>query len=187
MEVSQLVLALLVAYSAWATVVILYRSERPAAAEQGLPASASARSFAQEPLHPQYHPQQQAFPTGFTETRVSPTRLLFHWDRYEFAMVSDLDLASRQDSFTWMSYFKRGVLHKVNRPPQGLEGQTSAPTPAFSYRVEWKSTFELKAQTAMKNRSMELSELVRFGRLLLAFCDFTGWVMRFSCVGLCVN
>ena len=41
-----------------------------------------------------------------------------------------------------------------------------------------KNFTELQASTARNGRSMELSELLRYRHLLLAFCDYTGLVWK---------
>lgn len=52
-------------------------------------------------------------------------------------------------------------------PAQGATGDT--------FRIVWDSKLQpLYTRTATRNRSMELSELVRYRHLLLAMCDFTG-------------
>lgn len=42
------------------------------------------------------------------------------------------------------------------------------------FTIAWDEELELRSSTATRNRSMELSELVRYKRLLLAFCDYSG-------------
>ena len=76
------------------------------------------------------------------------------------------------------SYLKSGTLQRIRRrvvptmeagdaPAQGATGDT--------FRIVWDSKLQpLYTRTATRNRSMELSELVRYRHLLLAMCDFTG-------------
>ncbi|CAK9029708.1 unnamed protein product [Durusdinium trenchii] len=85
--------------------------------------------------------------------------------RFEFAIVSDLDKASRDlEQFKWHAWFLRGALL--------FDAQTG------QYRLEWLDTKRLESTLSVKNRSMELSELVRFEGRLFAFCDITGVVFE---------
>lgn len=45
-------------------------------------------------------------------------------------------------------------------------------------RLSWEAVTTLRTHTATKNRSMELSELVRFRHLLFGMCDYTGLVFK---------
>ncbi len=47
-----------------------------------------------------------------------------------------------------------------------------------NYSVSWGRDVLLSTRTATKGRSMELSELVQYRHLLLAFCDSTGMVWK---------
>eukprot|EP00050_Salpingoeca_kvevrii_P009469 m.3172 g.3172 ORF g.3172 m.3172 type:complete len:385 (-) comp2271_c0_seq1:310-1464(-) len=108
---------------------------------------------------------------------VDRTNLLFHAERYHFGLVADLDLNSRhRKEFRWSSALKKGFLVRSPNPP-ALKNP-AIPRGAFSFKIEWTETLELTTHTATRNRSMELSELVQFGRWLLAFCDYTGLVFR---------
>lgn len=93
---------------------------------------------------------------------------------YPFAIVTDLDHDSRDpNAFLWRSYLKTGAL--IRQP-----GDTHA-SPRFT--VRWDDVVELQSRTAMKNRSMELSELVRYRHLLLGVCDITGLVFKITMDG----
>ncbi|CAJ1350384.1 unnamed protein product [Effrenium voratum] len=83
--------------------------------------------------------------------------------RFEFALVSDLDKKSRDlNQFKWHAWLRRGLLVE--------EGD--------GYRLEWTDTKKLESSLSVKNRSMELSELVRYQGRLFAFCDITGIVFE---------
>eukprot|EP00053_Salpingoeca_punica_P002225 m.36765 g.36765 ORF g.36765 m.36765 type:complete len:416 (+) comp11460_c0_seq2:78-1325(+) len=117
---------------------------------------------------PRVHPQYPFDASG----------LLYDASEHEFAMVSDLDKLSRTDDFAWRSMLKKGLLRRVQRPPVNTSQPAGLAPPPFSYEVVWGDTLELVTHTATRNRSMELSELVRFGHLLLGFCDYTGLVFK---------
>lgn len=94
---------------------------------------------------------------------------------FEFAMVSDLDLKSRDPQrFLWRSFMKKGTLVPAGPHPR------SGPRADRRYRVEWGRTLTLESETAKRNRSMELSELVFFRDRLLAMCDYTGLIFKVS-------
>jgi hypothetical protein len=96
---------------------------------------------------------------------VHRDRLLYDASEHSFGIVADLDRDSRDPQrFLWRSYLKKGLLVR------------NSATRKFS--VEWSETLELASKTATENRSMELSELVRFGRMLLAPCDITGLIWK---------
>ena len=103
---------------------------------------------------------------------VDTAKLIFQADQYRFAMVTDMDLKSRDpDKFLWKSFFKSGTLVKknnnVNEKNKG------------KYSIVWDDDIQtLTSKTATKNRSMELSALVRYHHWLLAFCDYTGLVFK---------
>jgi len=85
----------------------------------------------------------------------------------EFALVSDLDKASRDaKKFSWHALLHRGVLRWS--PKQGSE----------RYSIEWLEPTKLTSVLAVKNRSMELSDVISFGGKLLAMCDITGLVFE---------
>lgn len=99
---------------------------------------------------------------------VDPRRLLYQARELEFALVSDLDKASRDPKrFSWHSLVQHGVLRF---DPAGAEGGR--------WWVEWRGVDRLESKIAVKNRSLELSEVVRFNGELLAVCDVTGLVYR---------
>mmetsp|Transcript_88922 Transcript_88922/g.226285 ORF Transcript_88922/g.226285 Transcript_88922/m.226285 type:complete len:398 (-) Transcript_88922:63-1256(-) len=91
----------------------------------------------------------------------------------EFAMVSDLDKDSRDPKrLLWHSHLRRGSL--VFEPG-------AASSAGGRWRIEWRpGTQRLESGLAAKNRSLELSELVRFGGRLLTVCDSTGLVFEVS-------
>eukprot|EP00931_Biecheleriopsis_adriatica_P047661 TRINITY_DN27497_c0_g1_i1.p1 TRINITY_DN27497_c0_g1~~TRINITY_DN27497_c0_g1_i1.p1 ORF type:complete len:398 (-),score=87.48 TRINITY_DN27497_c0_g1_i1:96-1139(-) len=92
-------------------------------------------------------------------------KLLSEANELSFALVSDLDKASRDArKFKWHAFYRRGVLRFS--PETGR------------YRIEWLQTDKLENIIAVKNRSMELSELVRFDGKLFAMCDSTGLVFE---------
>lgn len=85
--------------------------------------------------------------------------------KHEFALITDLDKASRHPSKqTWHAWFRRGALRFE--------------TGAGRYHLDWLHTSKLESSLSFKNRSMELSELVRFQEHLLAMCDITGLVFE---------
>lgn len=92
--------------------------------------------------------------------------MLFDRRSHKFAIVADLDQNSRHpDKFSWISYYREGTLDlQVNG----------------SYAVDWTAQHTLESRIAYKNRSMELSELVQFGHVLLGFCDITGLVFKLT-------
>jgi soluble calcium-activated nucleotidase 1 len=83
---------------------------------------------------------------------------------YSFGVVADLDLMSRDpQEFIWRSYLKKGrVIRKSKRDEPDR------------FSIAWDEELELKTHTATRNRSMELSEVVNYGRSLIAFCDYSG-------------
>ena len=92
-------------------------------------------------------------------------------NRFEFALVSDLDKDSRDSQqFVWRSYFKQGTLVRVP-----LLKRTSL---TDQFRIEWGNETILESKTSYCNRSMELSELVQYKHLLLTMCDITGLVFK---------
>eukprot|EP00658_Telonema_sp_P-2_P082898 TRINITY_DN8848_c0_g1_i3.p2 TRINITY_DN8848_c0_g1~~TRINITY_DN8848_c0_g1_i3.p2 ORF type:complete len:261 (-),score=70.99 TRINITY_DN8848_c0_g1_i3:50-832(-) len=99
--------------------------------------------------------------------RSNTGMLSFITDKYEFALVTDLDKRSRDpSSFTWQAYLKKGVLKRTSN------------TIDSNFTVVWGETLTLQTHTSTKNRSMELSELVRFNRNLFAMCDMTGIIFK---------
>lgn len=83
---------------------------------------------------------------------------------YSFGMVADLDLMSRDpQEFIWRSYLKKGWVVRLNSRDE-----------RDRFTLAWDTELELKSSTATRNRSMELSELVVYKRLLIAFCDYSG-------------
>jgi len=99
------------------------------------------------------------------DTRIPPELLPMRTE-YEFALVADLDLLSRDPhEFKWHSFLKKGILKRH---------------PNRNYTISWTDTINLTSQTATNNRSMELSELIKFNSSLLALCDYTGIVYKIS-------
>jgi hypothetical protein len=82
---------------------------------------------------------------------------------HQFAIVADLDINSRDpQSLIWRSLLTKGILTKLD---------------TGNYTIQWQETTILNSSTATNNRSMELSELVKWQDNLLAFCDYTGMVL----------
>eukprot|EP00040_Diaphanoeca_grandis_P003105 m.23771 g.23771 ORF g.23771 m.23771 type:complete len:406 (+) comp14349_c0_seq1:175-1392(+) len=97
--------------------------------------------------------------------KMNLDHLLYDSNEYEFAIVSDLDIHTRHpEKFLWHAVFKRGLL---DRDDDG-------------YKIVWTHEDKLFTKTAMKNRSMELSELVQYKHMLLGFCDITGLVFKIT-------
>lgn len=114
------------------------------------------RQLSQQPLY--YSSQLQQ------TLRTHHERLDYIEAEYEFGVVADLDLNSRDpQEFIWRSYLKKGRAVRLSSRPQ-----------RDRFTVVWDEELELQSSTATRNRSMELSELVLFRRLLLAFCDYSG-------------
>jgi len=92
-------------------------------------------------------------------------KLLYDSHELEFAIVTDLDVHSRDpQKFLWHANLKKGKLeHKDDQ-----------------YAIAWTEDYKMTTKTAMKNRSMELSELVQYKHMLLGFCDITGLVFKIS-------
>lgn len=83
---------------------------------------------------------------------------------YAFGLVADLDLLSRDpQEFLWRSYLKKGWVVRLSD-----RGQRER------FTIRWDQELELSSFTATRNRSMELSEMVRYNRVLVAFCDYSG-------------
>mmetsp|Transcript_30197 Transcript_30197/g.79313 ORF Transcript_30197/g.79313 Transcript_30197/m.79313 type:complete len:388 (+) Transcript_30197:260-1423(+) len=96
--------------------------------------------------------------------QVDTSRMLFDRDEHTFMLVADLDLKSRHPSkFLWSSILRKGMLRRQGNG---------------SYAVEWTLQHTLESRIAYKNRSMELSELVQYGHVLMGFCDITGLVFK---------
>jgi soluble calcium-activated nucleotidase 1 len=92
--------------------------------------------------------------------------MIFTRTSHRFAIVADLDVFSRdKKKFKWISYYKEGTLD--------LQSNSS-------YTVAWGAQHTLESHIAYKNRSMELSELVQYGHVLLGFCDITGLVFKLT-------
>jgi len=97
---------------------------------------------------------------------VYTANLFYNASRMEFALASDLDRESRDpQKFLWRSVFKRGTL--INDPDTG-------------FRIEWWREQMLETSSSRDNRSMELSELIKFRHFLLGVCDYTGLVFRIA-------
>lgn len=87
---------------------------------------------------------------------------------YEFAVVADLDLKSRDpQEFIWRSYLKKGRVLRVNGRME-----------PDRFTIAWDDELTLQSSTATRNRSMELSELVRYNQVWYAFCDYSGLVYK---------
>lgn len=117
-------------------------------------------------------PQTVARPSSVGDGAVvvrsfSTANILFNASRMEFALVSDLDRESRDPhEFRWRSIFKRGTLFN-----DAVTGR---------FRVEWWADQVLETSSSRENRSMELSELIKFRHFLLGVCDYTGLVFRIA-------
>ncbi|ELR20848.1 Ca2+dependent endoplasmic reticulum nucleoside diphosphatase isoform 3, putative [Acanthamoeba castellanii str. Neff] len=88
--------------------------------------------------------------------------------QYDFALVADLDKGSRDPKkFEWHSIMQKATLRRNERG---------------NFTIEWGETIKLTSTVANKNRSMELSELVRMSHSgsLLGMCDSTGIVYEIS-------
>lgn len=96
--------------------------------------------------------------------KTRPDQLTYMEGEYNFGVVADLDLMSRDpQEFIWRSYLKKGRVLRVSG-----RGERD------KFAIAWDEELELRTYTATRNRSMELSELVLYNRLLLAFCDYSG-------------
>jgi hypothetical protein len=81
--------------------------------------------------------------------QVDTSRMLFSRPTHTLAIVADLDLKSRHPTkFQWTSHVKMGTLTINHGEPPKLS-------------VDWTATHVIESKIAYKNRSMELSELVR--------------------------
>jgi hypothetical protein len=110
-------------------------------------------------------PKSLYYPQHLTHTiRTREEHLSYIEAEYSFGVVADLDLMSRDpQEFIWRSYLKKGRVVRLN----GRHQQDR-------FTLVWDDELELRSSTATRNRSMELSELVVYKRLLLAFCDYSG-------------
>ena len=115
---------------------------------------------------------------------VDTAKLIFQADQYRFAMVTDMDLKSRDpDKFLWKSFFKSGTLVRNNNNNNNNNNRKKNNNVneknKGKYSIVWDNDVQtLTSKTATKNRSMELSALVRYHHWLLAFCDYTGLVFK---------
>lgn len=101
---------------------------------------------------------------------VDASRLLYQSKALEFALVTDLDKASRDPKrFLWHALLQHGILHFDPAERNAPRGR---------WWVEWLGVDRLESKLAVKNRSLELSEAVRYNNQLLAVCDVTGLVYR---------
>jgi soluble calcium-activated nucleotidase 1 len=124
----------------------------------GYPRSGSSApdTFAQAPMYYEH-----------SVSRILNTRssyLTYIEGEYHFGVVADLDLLSRDpQEFIWRSYLKKGRLVRVS---QRAEREL--------FTISFDEELVLSSSTATRNRSMELSEMVRYNRNLIAFCDYSG-------------
>lgn len=83
-------------------------------------------------------------------------------------IITDLDTNSKSptEPYTWLAYFKKGYL--------------SYSPKKHTIAISWDKTEPVKLVThfALKDRGMELSELVVFNGKLLSFDDRTGLVFE---------
>ena len=119
------------------------------------------------------------------QRRPDRSLLVYEETEFPFGMVADLDRGSRHpDKLEWRSYLKRGVLRRepsASASASAGAGSESGHPPSreqANFTLEWVETVALFSKTARSNRSMELSELVRYNHLLLAICDITGIVWK---------
>jgi hypothetical protein len=93
-----------------------------------------------------------------------PEYLTYIEAEYSFGVVADLDLLSRDpQEFIWRSFLKKGrVVRRSTRDERDR------------FTITWDAELTLASSTATRNRSMELSEMVRYNRNLIAFCDYSG-------------
>ncbi|KAJ3449896.1 apyrase [Anaeramoeba flamelloides] len=82
-------------------------------------------------------------------------------DSYKIGIITDLDLKSKLQTqkHTWVSYYNRGRLKR------NLNG---------TYSVNWDFEIPLYGYLSEFDRGMELSELINWNGMLLAFDDRTG-------------
>lgn len=100
-------------------------------------------------------------------------------------MVTDMDEHSWSAQHNaWISVLQRGLLRRQPHGAFTIEcaARTARPRPIVPALTlpghRWTSATVLRSHTATNNRSMELSALVRYRRLLLALCDRTGLVFK---------
>lgn len=88
--------------------------------------------------------------------------------RYRIAVISDLDTASKdKENYTWYSYLKKGYL-VIDITKKYVS-------------IEWDhDLIKLKSTLSQAGRGMELSELVVFNGMLLAFDDRTGVIYEIN-------
>ncbi|EDW59838.1 apyrase [Drosophila virilis] len=91
---------------------------------------------------------------------------------YRIAMIADLDTSSKivkgDGSTTWRSYLKKGYLTYLAKKQEiQISWDDGAPT-------------ALESSFALKDRGMELSELVTFNGKLLSFDDRTGLIYELA-------
>ncbi|XP_064556430.1 apyrase [Drosophila montana] len=91
---------------------------------------------------------------------------------YRIAMIADLDTSSKiikgDGSTTWRSYLKKGYLTYLPKKQEiQISWDDGAPT-------------ALESSFALKDRGMELSELVTFNGKLLSFDDRTGLIYELA-------
>jgi len=88
--------------------------------------------------------------------------------KYRIAIISDLDgnSVSTDESFTWVSYFKKGYL-TYNPATKNVS-------------IEWDNSTsngdQFKSKLSMNGRGLELSELVTYNANLITLDDKTGLV-----------
>lgn len=98
-------------------------------------------------------------------------KLVYQTGSLEFALVSDLDKASKAaDGKSWHALVHRGVLRFDTDPAATPRGGR--------WRLEWHGVEKVKSKLAAKGRGMELSELVRFNGELFTVCDTSGIVYK---------
>lgn len=100
---------------------------------------------------------------GSNKWECKTDQLLFDEEIFHLALVADPDLASRskREEYLWETTLMTVMLRSQDWSLVGKGEKTT-----------------LSTRSNNNGRSMELSELIRYGHLLLAFCDYTGLVWK---------
>jgi soluble calcium-activated nucleotidase 1 len=109
---------------------------------------------------------------GANQWLVRDEGLLFEAAVHSMILVADPDVHSRvaPDQYLWRTQAMRAELR---------------PDAKGGYAFEVRAVTQLETDVNRRGRSLELSEVCRFGHLLLAFCDFTGLVWKLTSDGHC--
>ncbi len=113
---------------------------------------------------------------GANQWLIRDGDLLFDLSVYRVVLVADPDTRSRVSptEFLWRTQLLRGELRVAAREDGGS-----------GFAFSQLSVTQLETDVNRRGRSLELSEVCRFGHLLLAFCDFTGLVWKLTGNGGC--